>query len=111
MALHFSVYYHSPANGDLLRQVIDSSGVGLLVAANDLAHLPVAGGNGTDVFLLEYQENNPELDQWIETTATNPINPAIFLVFPEISASQLWKALHLGVKECFAFPVGPEEFK
>lgn len=111
MALHFSVYYHSPANGDLLRQVIDSSGAGLLVAANDLAHLPVAGGNGTDVFLLEYQEDNPQLDQWIETTATNPKNPAIFLVFPEISASQLWKALHLGVKECFAFPVGPEEFK
>lgn len=111
MALHFSVYYHSPANGDLLRQVIASSGTGLLVEANDLAHLPVAGENGTDVFLLEYQENNPELDQWIETTATNPKNPAIFLVFPEIAACQLWKALHLGVKECFAFPVGPEEFK
>ena len=82
MALHFSVYYHSPANGDLLRQVIDSSGVGLLVAANDLAHLPVAGGNGTDVFLLEYQENNPELDQWIETTATNPIIPPSFWSSP-----------------------------
>jgi pilus assembly protein CpaE len=111
MALHFSVYYHSPANGDLLRQVIAASGAGLLVAANDLAQLPVAGENGTDVFLLEYQENNPELDQWIETTATNPKNPAIFLVFPEISACQLWKTLHLGVKECFAFPVGTEEFK
>ena len=111
MALHFSVYYHSPANGDLLRQMIDSSGAGLLVAADDLTHLPVPGGNGADVFLLEYQENNPHLDQWIETTATNPKNPAIFLVFPEISASQLWKALHLGVKECFAFPVAPEEFK
>ena len=91
--------------------MIDASGAGLLVAANDLAQLPVAGGNGTDVFLLEYQENNPELDQWIETTATNPKNPAIFLVFPEISACQLWKALHLGVKECFAFPWGPRSSK
>ena len=97
MALHFSVYYQSPENGDRLRQVIAASGAGLLVAAENLAQLPLAGGNGTDVFLLEYQENNPQLDQWIETTATDPKNPAIFLVFPEISASQLWKALHLGV--------------
>ncbi len=111
MALHFSVYYHSPEKLDRLRQVIDSSGAGMLVAANDLTNLPLVAENGTDVLLLEYQENNPQLDRWIETTATDPKNPAIFLVFPEISASQLWKALHLGVKECFAFPVGPEEFK
>jgi pilus assembly protein CpaE len=111
MALHFSVYCHSPEKLDRLRQVIEASGVGMLVAANDLTHLPPVGENGTDVLLLEYQENNPQLDRWIETTATNPKNPAVFLVFPEISASQLWKALHLGVKECFAFPVGPEEFK
>ncbi len=111
MALHFSVYYQSPENGDRLRQVIAASGAGLLVAADNLARLPLAGGNGTDVFLLEYQENNPQLDKWIESTTTNPKNPAIFLVFPEISASQLWKALHLGVKECFALPLEPEKFK
>ncbi len=111
MALHFRVYYHSPEHGNQLRQAIEASGTGLLVEANDLAHLPVADNNGTDVFLLEYQENNPHLDQWIESTAIDPKNPAIFLAFPEIAVSQLWKALHLGVKDCFSLPVRPEEFR
>ncbi len=78
MALHFSIYYDSPENGDHLRQVVDASGAGLLVEAKDLAQLPVASQNGTDVVLLEYRENHPQLDQWIETTAANPKNPAIF---------------------------------
>ena len=71
----------------------------------------MASRNGTDVFLLEYQENNPQLDQWIEATVSDPNNPAVFLVFPEISTTQLWKALHLGVKECFTLPVQPQEFQ
>lgn len=111
MALQFRIYYHSPKNGEHLRQVVDSSGAGVLVEANDLDHLAMTGKNGADVVLLEYQDNNPQLDQWIETTAADPKNPAVFLVFPEISANQLWKALHLGVKECFALPVQPEEFQ
>lgn len=111
MALHFKIFYHSQRNGDHLRQVIDSSGSGQLVEADDLSHLPMASRNGTDVFLLEYQENNPQLDQWIEATASDSNNPAVFLVFPEISSIQLWKALHLGVKECFTLPVQPKEFQ
>ena len=111
MALHFKIFYHSQEHGDHLRQVIDSSGSGQLVEADDLSHLPMASRNGTDVFLLEYQENNPQLDQWIEATASDPNNPAVFLVFPEISTIQLWKALHLGVKECFTLPVQPQEFQ
>ncbi len=110
MALHFKIFYHSQKNGDQLRQVIDSSGSGQLVEADDLSHLPMASRNGADVFLLEYQENNPQLDQWIEATASDPNNPAVFLVFPEISTNQLWKALHLGVKECFTLPLQPKEF-
>jgi pilus assembly protein CpaE len=111
MALHFKIFYHSQKNGDHLRQVIDSSGSGQLVEADELSHLPMASKNGTDVFLLEYQENNPQLDQWIEATASDPNNPAVFLVFPEISTIQLWKALHLGVKECFTLPMEPKEFQ
>ena len=111
MALHFSIYYHSPENGDHLRQAVASSGAGQLLETKDLAQLPVAGSNGTDVVLLEYQENNPELDRWIETTTADPKNPAVFLVFPEISAAQLWKALHLGVKECLTLPVEPEKLQ
>ena len=111
MALHFKIFYHSQEHGDHLRQVIDASGSGRLVEVDDLSHLPMASRAGTDVFLLEYQEDNPQLDQWIEATASDPDNPAVFLVFPEISTVHLWKALHLGVKECFTLPVQPQEFQ
>ena len=59
MALHFKIFYHSKQNGDHLRQVVDSCGSGQLVETNDLSQLPVTSRNGTDVVLLEYQENNP----------------------------------------------------
>jgi pilus assembly protein CpaE len=111
MSLHFSIYYHSRETGEHLRQVVDSCNAGLLVEANDLTHLPGAGDYDADVVLLEYQENNPQLDRWIETATSNPKSPAVFLVFPEISANQLWKALHLGVKECFALPIEPAKFQ
>ena len=111
MTLHFSIYCHSPENGDQLRQAVDSSGAGQWLETKDLAQLPVAGSNGTDVVLLEYQENHPGLDRWIETTTADPKNPAIFLVFPKISAAELWKALHLGVKECLALPVEPAKLQ
>ncbi len=111
MALHFKIFYHSQEHGDHLRQVIDASGSGRLVEVDDLSHLPMASRTGTDVFLLEYQEDNPQLDQWIEATASDPDNPAVFLVFSEISTVHLWKALHLGVKECFTLPVQPQEFQ
>jgi pilus assembly protein CpaE len=111
MSLHFSIYYHSPENRDHLGQAVAASGVGQLLETKDLAQLPAAGSNGTDVVLLEYQENNPGLDRWIETTTANHKNPAVFLVFPEISAAQLWKALHLGVKECLTLPVEPDKLQ
>jgi pilus assembly protein CpaE len=59
---------------------------------------------------LEYLENNPQLDHWIETTAAEPHSPAIFLYFKEISTNNLWKALRLGAKECFTFPIQEEDF-
>ena len=79
--------------------------------SNDLAHLPAQGVNGIDVVFLEYQENNPELDQWIERIAVNPRNPAIFLYFKEISTKNLWKAIRLGAKECFTYPIQAEDFQ
>jgi len=111
MPILFSIYFHDPANQQYLRQVIDASGDGQIVDSQDLAHLPVQAMNGTDVVFVEYQENNPQLDQWIETTAANPHNPAIFLYFKEISTSNLWKALRLGAKECFTFPINEEDFQ
>jgi pilus assembly protein CpaE len=111
MPIHFSIFFHDPANQEYLRQIIDASGNGQLVGSQDLNHLPIQAVNGTDVVFLEYQENNPQLDQWIETTAADPHSPAIFLYFKEISTTNLWKALRLGAKECFTFPIKEEDFQ
>ena len=110
MSTQFSIYYDSLENKEYLRKIIEASGTGKLVESNDLAHLPPQGVNGVDVVFLEYQENNPELDHWIERIAVNPRNPAIFLYFKEISTKNLWKAIRLGAKECFTYPIQAEDF-
>ena len=111
MATRFSIYYNSLENKEYLREIIEASGAGKLVESNDLAHLPAQTLNGIDVVFLEYQENQPELDHWIETIAVNPKNPAIFLYFKEISTNNLWKAIRLGAKECFTYPIQAEDFQ
>ena len=111
MSTQFSIYYSSPENQAYLRQIVEASGAGKLVESNDLAHLPAQAVNGSDVVFLEYQENNPELDHWIEKIAANPRSPAIFLYFKEISTNNLWKAIRLGAKECFTFPIQEEDFQ
>jgi pilus assembly protein CpaE len=111
MSTKFSIYYNSSENQAYLRQIIEASGAAQLVESNDLAHLPGQTVNGTDVIFLEYQENNPELDQWIEKFAADPHSPAIFLYFQEISTNNLWKAFRLGARECFTFPIQEEDFQ
>jgi pilus assembly protein CpaE len=111
MSTQFSIYYSSPENQAYLRQIIEASGAGKLVESNDLAHLPAQAVNGSDVVFLEYQENNPELDHWIERIAANHRSPAIFLYFKEISTNNLWKAIRLGAKECFTYPIQEEDFQ
>jgi pilus assembly protein CpaE len=110
MPIHFSIYC-APENQKYLRQIIDASGTGQLVETKDLAHLPTQAANGTDVVLLEYQENHPALDQWIEKITVNPKGPAIFLYLQAISTRWLWKALRLGVRECFTYPIQEEELQ
>jgi len=111
MSTQFSIYYNSLENKEYLRQIIEASGTGKLVESNDLAHLPAQAVNGIDVVFLEYQENNPELDHWIERIVVNPKSPAIFLYFKEISTNNLWKAIRLGAKECFTFPIQDKDFQ
>jgi pilus assembly protein CpaE len=111
MSTQFSIYYDSLQNKEYLREIIEASGTGKLIESNDLAHLPPQAVNGIDVVFLEYQENNPELDQWIERIAANPRSPAIFLYFKEISTQNLWKAIRLGAKECFTYPIQAEDFQ
>jgi pilus assembly protein CpaE len=111
MSTQFSIYFHSLENKEYLQQIIEASGTGKLAESHDLAHLPSQAVNGIDVVFLEYQENNPELDHWIERVVANPGSPAIFLYFKEISTNNLWKAIRLGAKECFTFPIQEEDFK
>jgi pilus assembly protein CpaE len=111
MSTQFTIYYNSLENKEYLRKIIEASDTGKLVESQNLAHLPSEAAPGIDVVFLEYQENNPELDQWIEKIAVNPRSPAIFLYFREISTNNLWKALRLGAKECFTFPIQEEDFQ
>jgi pilus assembly protein CpaE len=111
MSTQFNIYYNSLENKEYLRQIIEASNTGKLVESNDLAHLPSEAASDVDVVFLEYQENNPELDHWIERIAVNPNGPAVFLYFREISTNNLWKALRLGAKECFTFPIREEDFQ
>lgn len=111
MAINFSLYYHTAESCEYLKKVITSSRQGVLVEAKPLEEMPARVNSGTHAIFLEYPNDHPELDQWIRKTAADPRNPPIFLYFREITTDRLWKALRLGVRECFAFPIRPEEFQ
>jgi pilus assembly protein CpaE len=110
MAIKFNIYYRSPENGQYLRQVVQSSGAATL-KASPLDGLPPASENGVDAILLEYRDDQPELDRWIEQHSVDPKSPPIFLFFPEIADACPWKTLRLGARGCFGYPVKPEEFQ
>ena len=107
--MRFSVYYHSPESGDYLRRVVYASGMGQLEQFHELSDL--ASETGADVVLVEYQEDNPNLDRWIARTAGSPQSPEVFLFLKEASAHVLWKALSLGARQCFAAAIQPEDFQ
>jgi len=105
MTTRFSIYHHTPEEEEYLNKVIKSVPGAAVVSSENLAHLPARPNSGVDVVLLEYQEDNPLLDRWIQKATSDPQNPPIFLLLREISTDYLWKALRLGVKECFPCPL------
>jgi hypothetical protein len=105
------IYYSSRKNGEYLRQVINTSGIGLVAETDNLKHLPAQRVRGVDVVILEYHENDPKIDQWIQESTANPQVPPIYLYFHKFSMEKLWKALHLGVKGCLLFPVQKEQLQ
>jgi hypothetical protein len=107
----FKIYYSSRENGQYLRQVINSSGLGIAGENDNLKHLTAQGVRGADVVILEYPENDSKLDQWIRESTANPQEPPIYLYFHKFSMVKLWKALHLGVKGCLLFPVQKEQLQ
>lgn len=111
MAINFSLYYRTQENCEYLKKVINSTRQGTLMEAKPLEELPERVNSGANAIFLEYGSDQPELDQWIKKTASDHRNPPIFLFLQEITTEQLWKALRLGVKECFVFPIRPEEFQ
>jgi pilus assembly protein CpaE len=111
MAIKFCLYYHTPETCEYLENIIHSSQETALVEAQPLDQLPEQVNSGTNVIFLEYLPGHPELDPWIKKTAANHRNPPIYLYLHEISTEQLWKALRLGVKECFTHPIRADEFQ
>ena len=111
MAIKFCLYYQNPVTREYLKDIIHSSLETVVVEDQGLDHLPDRVNSGTNVIFLEYLADHPELDQWIKKTAADHRNPPIYLYLHEISTEQLWKALRLGVKECFTHPIQTEEFR
>ncbi len=111
MAIKFSLYYRTPETCEYLKKVVTGSRQGLLGEVSTLDHLPDRVNSGANAIFLEYQADHPDLDGWIRRTTADHRNPPVFLYFSEITTDQLRKALRLGVKECFVFPISPEEFQ
>jgi len=111
MAIKFCLYYHTPETCEYLENIIQSSRETAVVEAQPLDQLPEQVNSGANVIFLEYLAEHPELDQWIKKTAADHRNPPIYLYFHEISTEHLWKALRLGVKECFTHPIRTDEFQ
>jgi len=104
----FSIYYHTPEQEEYLQKVIKTIPDSTLVTSENLAHLPARLNSETDVVLLEYQEDNPLLDRWIQRATSDSKSPPVFLFLPEVSTEHLRKALRLGVRECLSYPITHE---
>jgi AmiR/NasT family two-component response regulator len=108
--MQFSIYYHSPKNGEYLcRVVMAAAGISQVADIGKL--LALGKESGSDVVLVEYQDNNPELDNWIIPNAGDPQSPDIFLFVEEESPSIIWKAVKLGVQEIFCRTIPPADFQ
>jgi hypothetical protein len=105
----FNVYYHSQENGEYLRHVVDSSGIAQIKHFQNLTGLN--GEIGVDAVLVEYQDNNSHLDNWIAQTSSRTDCPEIILFTPEASPALIWKTLKLGVRELFSGTIPPEGFQ
>jgi len=98
--MQFDIYHHSSETGEYLcRAVMAAARIGQVADVRELAALEHACG--ADVILVEYQGNNPDLDNWIIQTAAQPEGPEIFLFVEEESPLVVWKAVKLGAREIF----------
>jgi AmiR/NasT family two-component response regulator len=108
--MQFNVYYHSPETGEYLCQVVMAAA--RIGQVGDFRDLSVMGDRSeADVVLVEYQDNNPDLDKVIVRITKKPKCPEIFLFVEEISPRIIWKALALGAQELFSRTIPAEDFQ
>ena len=105
-----SVYYQTPENGEYLCQVVMATArLGQVKHVTEISGMDDAGG--VDVVLVEYQDNNPELDNWLVQVAGQPGSPEIFLFVAEVSLPAIWKSVKLGAWEIFSRSLAAEDFQ
>lgn len=110
MPVHFSIYYRDPQVGNDLKEAVKNFGGGDLIDFNDVANLPTEGLDQIDFILIQYDEKNPDLDQWIEAHSQKA-KPAIFIYVTKLSENILLKAVRLGAKDCFEIPLNEQLFR
>ena len=112
MAVRFNLYYFSQPTGEYLQEVVNATPQGIVAHASLLSNsLPDPAENEADVYFVEYDEQVPELDHWIENIQHQTEHKAIFLYLREASTDTLLKALRLGVQECFVTQINEEDFQ
>lgn len=105
-----NVYFRNQEKGEYLCLVVMAA-----AALGEVKHLSeiqaVADANGADVLLVEYQANDPDLDNWIARSAGQPEGPEIFLFMDEVSLPVIWQAIKLGAREIFSHTIPAEDFQ
>lgn len=105
-----SVYYRTQEKGEYLCQVVMAAAA--LGQVQHFSELPAAvDASGADVLLVEYQVNNPDLDNWIAQSAGQPQGPEIFLFVDEVSLPVIWQAVKLGAREIFSRTIPAADFQ
>jgi pilus assembly protein CpaE len=112
MAVRFNLYYFSENTGEYLQEVVNATPQGLVAHTFLLSKsLPDQDHIDADVYFVEYDDQVPDLDHWIENLQHQTEHKAIFIYVREASTETLLKALRLGVQECFVTQINEEDFQ
>jgi pilus assembly protein CpaE len=112
MAVSFNLYYFSQNTGEHMQEAVEAIPQGIVAHASLLSTaLPDPAASGADVYFIEYKEQVPEIDHWIETIQHHNGQVAVFLYLRHADTNTLLKALRLGVQECFVTAIAEEDFQ
>jgi pilus assembly protein CpaE len=112
MAVSFNLYYFSQNTGEQMQEAVEAIPQGTVAHSSLLSTaLPDPTESGADVYFIEYKEQVPEIDHWIETIQHHNGHGAVFLYLRHADTNTLLKALRLGVQECFVAAIAEEDFQ